>query len=106
MGGLLLCDTIENAIVVLSIKGYLSKLVVFPRKGGKAKKGFGGMPNDTLLKDVQDKILKGVSIEAVMPLPKQETTVTFRAPTEAERNSNIYETLKAARKPPKAEKEE
>lgn len=83
----------------------MSKLVVFPRKGGKARKGFGGMPNDTLLKDVQDKISTNASIEALMPLPKKVNTVIFHTPTEAERNSNAYKTLQLARNPPKPEKE-
>lgn len=83
----------------------MSKLVVFPRKGGKARKGFGGMPNDTLIKDVKDKIVTKASIASAIPLPKRDTTIVFRAPTDAERNSNVYQTLQNARKPPKPEKE-
>eukprot|EP01054_Gregarina_sp_Poly1_P008302 Gregarina_sp_Poly_1__8301@NODE_484_length_8016_cov_113_227827_g391_i0_p4_GENE_NODE_484_length_8016_cov_113_227827_g391_i0NODE_484_length_8016_cov_113_227827_g391_i0_p4_ORF_typecomplete_len171_score12_54Ribosomal_L13e/PF01294_18/3_5e43Rieske_2/PF13806_6/0_025Bromo_coat/PF01318_18/0_09_NODE_484_length_8016_cov_113_227827_g391_i042214733 len=48
------------------LKTYMSKLVVFPR-GSKAKKGFGGIPNDTLRTDMSDRKL-AKSIASVMPI--------------------------------------
>lgn len=87
------------------LKTYMSKLVVFPRKGGKAKKGFGGMPDDVILKDLKDKISPNALIDTLVPLPRKQTTIVFRAPTEAERNCNVYEMLRAARRPPRPEKD-
>lgn len=85
----------------------MSKLVVFPRKGSKAKKGFGGMPNDVLLKDVQDKLAgsSGKSIQILMPVPKPEKKVVFRAITDKERTSEAYNTLQNARKEARKKKQ-
>lgn len=87
------------------LKDYMNRVVVFPRKGRKARKGFGGMPNDTVLSDVQGKLIgPGARIQTLFPLLTLKTTgVEFRAITESERQSNAFETLKNARKPPKAE---
>eukprot|EP01055_Gregarina_sp_Pseudo9_P001125 Gregarina_sp_Pseudo_9__1124@NODE_1734_length_1361_cov_470_885023_g1608_i0_p3_GENE_NODE_1734_length_1361_cov_470_885023_g1608_i0NODE_1734_length_1361_cov_470_885023_g1608_i0_p3_ORF_typecomplete_len172_score48_50Ribosomal_L13e/PF01294_18/1_6e44Rieske_2/PF13806_6/0_048_NODE_1734_length_1361_cov_470_885023_g1608_i0137652 len=49
------------------LKTYMSKLVVFPRSSAKAKKGFGGIPNDTLRKNLGDKKL-ATSISSAMPI--------------------------------------
>lgn len=87
-----------------SLKTYLSKLVVFPRQGRKAKKGFGGMPDDTLLQDVQDKIAKGVSIKHLMPLPKQTPKVEFLTRAEAEKIPSVRLREKKAKKPKEEEK--
>ena len=87
---------------------YLNRLVVFPRKNGKARRGVGGIPNDSLMSDVEKTIVSsGVDIKTLMPLPKQnKPDICFRSITDKEKQTSAYETLKLLRHPPKKENEE
>merc|ERR1712115_487298 len=68
---------------------YKSKLLIFPKRGKKAKKG------DTArseLKNVTQNTLK-----AVIPVPKPTLYIAPRAITEEEKAFEAYKTLKKAR---------
>lgn len=64
------------------------------------------MPADTLLKDVKDKLAANPKLSVEFPVPKRIPTFEFRMPTEAEKTSNVYQTLQNARKPPKKDEGE
>mmetsp|Transcript_10678 Transcript_10678/g.17825 ORF Transcript_10678/g.17825 Transcript_10678/m.17825 type:complete len:227 (+) Transcript_10678:70-750(+) len=72
---------------------YKNKLVLFPRKAGKAKKG-------TFVNDASKEELEGVTqltSADVLPVPTTETTVEFRAITDEEKNQSAFATLRRQR---------
>ena len=72
---------------------YKNKLVLFPRKAGKAKKG-------TFVNDASKEELEGVTqltSANVLPVPTTETTVEFRAITDEEKNQSAFATLRRQR---------
>jgi len=75
------------------LKSYLSKLVMFPRKS-EAKKGFGGIPNDTIKSNIQN--VKQVSVATAMPIEKPNKKVKSRAITDDEKKFRAYATLRKA----------
>lgn len=92
---------------VQRLQEYMSRLVVFPRLGNKARKGFAGMPDDTLRSQVdRAQLVIGKPMKAIFPVPKPAaTTVEFRAPTAEEKNLKAFETIAQARKAAKPKKE-
>jgi len=73
------------------LKTYVSKLVMFPRKR-EAKKGFGGIPNDT----TGATNVKQVSIATAMPIEKPSKRIRARAITKEEKAFGAYSTYRKA----------
>lgn len=82
---------------VLRLKTYISKLVMLPRRE-KAKKGIGGIPNDTLKSEVAAKIPQTVNPNKVMAIAAKVKSIRARKITDEDRKFSAYATLRKARK--------
>lgn len=80
---------------VARLKKYISKLVIASRKS-KAKKGIGGLPDDTQKSTITN--LKQVSLKVAMPLDKANKRIKARQITKEEKEFKAYATLRKARR--------
>lgn len=72
---------------VQRLKEYLSKLVLFPRKAGKPRKG-------PIADSTQDKITKAVQVKVPLPFKKEVKPVEFRKITEADtEKGSVYKKI-------------
>merc|ERR1712167_44514 len=79
---------------VARLKSYASKLIVFPRRDAKPKKGFFADATADMLKSAAAKMQK---TGTVMPMEKKKAEVEYAKITDADKKKKVYHSLRSLR---------